>query len=294
MVVGADGTLGAFLVKGLGATGAVLRAPGTAEPEAPAAVRHARVVVNVAGPRVRPGLGWTDYVREHVGVSAALARAVGPGTHLVHLSSAAVFGGHRGAVISPDTPEQPLSFPSVSYACAKLAAEGVVRGLCAARGLGLTVVRPPVVYGPGIGSALESFRRLAARGVRLQLRPDGAAQHNLHGALLLAVVRRLIERGPLGPRPLVPCDPFVTTNADLNAAVGTRGVPLPVSLPLCTSVLARWPGWPDRSAPSALEAFAALGVDNTYDAHDAFARLGLEPSSFSRAATFDRWVSELG
>lgn len=295
LVVGADGALGRLLVHALDATGVTLRAPGPGPPAPPAALGTARVIVNVAGPRVRPGLGWVDYVREHVGTACAVARAAPSGAHVIHVSSSAVYGANRAETVGPASAEAPLLFPSASYASAKLSAELAVRALCGERGVPCTVLRPPVVYGPGLGSAVESLLRLARRGLVLQLRPDSVRQHGVHVALLVDAVRVLVASGPRGPAPLVVCDPFVTTNADLNAAVRARarGVRVSVSLPALAALLRRWPGYPTRPGPSALEAFAVLGYDLEYDWADAFARLGLDPAAYARERTFDPYVALL-
>jgi nucleoside-diphosphate-sugar epimerase len=295
VVVGSDGALGGVLVGALGAHGVALRHPSeTLALEVGDArlgdVAEAGFVVNVSGPRVRPGLGWNDYLREHVGTASAVACAMRPGSHLVHFGSAAVYG-KRSGVIRSSSPEAPASFPNPSYAWAKLAGELAVRAICRERGVGLTVLRPTMVYGAGVTSALDTVLSLARRGVRLDLRPAGVRQHGLSVDLLVAIVERLEAAGPQN-RTLIACDPFVFTNGDLDVAVRSRfrvlSVPAPVSW--ADRLLRRWPLFPDREPPGALAALAFLGLDNEFDGRDCFDLLGIDDRRFARSRTLDVYL----
>ena len=276
-VVGADGALGAFLVTGLGARGVRLRHPAESLDARVPEIAEADFVVNASGPRVRPKLGWDDYLREHVGTASAVARAMRPKSHLVHFSSAAVYGA-RGGLILADSPEAPMLFPNPSYAWAKLAGELAVRAICRERGVGLTILRPAMVYGDGVSSAIDTVAKLAQKGIRLDLRPASIRQHCVSSSLLLAILQRLAERGAQ-ERTFIACDPFVFTNGDLEAAVRTKrgGVALLAPLPWAEALLRRWPIFPDRDAPGALAAFAFLGLDNEFDWRGTLPYLGIDP-----------------
>jgi nucleoside-diphosphate-sugar epimerase len=232
-------------------------------------------------------LGWADYLREHVGCAIAIARATKPGAHLVHFGSAAVYGA-RGCVIRADTPEAPATFPNPSYAWAKLAGEHAVRAICRERGVGLTVLRPAMVYGARVTSAIETIFSLARHGVRLELKPGSVKQHCLSFDLLVEILRKLHTLGPRD-RTLVACDPFVFTNADLDAAVRARfgGIALPAPLQWAEALLRRWPMFPDREPPGALAAFAFLGLDNEFDWQETFQLLGIDTDRFARSRTLD-------
>src|SRR4029077_6002498 len=99
VVVGADGALGGLLAEHLGGRRLSFRCPNGEPTASLADLAEARTVVNASGPRVRPGLTWADYFREHVQGTLALARAMRSGAHLVHFSSAAVYGSSRSGVI---------------------------------------------------------------------------------------------------------------------------------------------------------------------------------------------------
>ncbi len=241
---------------------------------------------------MRPGLGWSDYLREHVGTSSAVARAMRPGAHLIHISSASVYGARPG-VTAPEDAEAPVLFPNPSYAWAKLAGELAARAVACERGVRLSVLRLPVVYGPGVQSAIDTMLRLARRGVALQLVPGSLRQHLLHVHLLLRAVERIIERGPLARSASVLADPFVLTNSELVESVGRRFSPrfrAWVPLTFAKRVLRRWPGFPDREGPLKLAAFGVLALDTVFDWQPAFRELGLDATEFGRARTFDAYV----
>ncbi len=285
-VVGADGTLGRLLAARLGARGVNLRCPEARDDHPVAALADADVVVHAGGPRVRPGLGWADYFREHVGVTSTVVRSMRPGARLVHLSSTAVFGarGRDGGLLGPATREAPTAFPSAAYASAKLAAEMAARAMGAARGLEVTVLRPSMVYGPGVDSAVASIARLAGRGVSLRLSPAAARQHLLHVELLVRAVSQAAIR-PAVALPLVVADPFVLTNADLAPRSG-RGLTLLLEVrtaAAASQVLARAVG----AGSLTLDALAVLGIDNEFDVSPTFRALDIDPRDFRRETTFD-------
>jgi nucleoside-diphosphate-sugar epimerase len=292
VVVGADGTLGTLVCRELAVRGVSLRQPGDVLDRRVTEVADADAVVDVAGPRARPGLGWNDYLREHVGTTLAIARSMRKGAHLIHVSSASVYGA-RNETLTADAPEAPARFPNPSYAWAKLASEHAARALASERGLRLTVLRPPVVYGPGVEGGLDTLFRLASRGFALTLRPAGLRQHLVHIRLLLAAVARLIEKGAPARGVLVVADPFTLTNEALNEAVRARrprALPVPVPLSLANAAIEKWPGFPDRDVPLKLAALGIFGLGTTFDVRPTFAALDIDPFEFARERTFDPYA----
>ncbi|MGF1610889.1 MAG: NAD-dependent epimerase/dehydratase family protein [Kiloniellales bacterium] len=137
------------------------------EPLPAAAWRGAEAVVHLAGiahsdlpdtPENRQRL-----TRANVELPVALARqaaAEGVGRFLF-VSSATVHGtASRGA---PFTEESPPA-PQTRYASSKATAETSLRALAAREGLALTVLRPPLVYGPGVKGNLARLMGWAAAG----------------------------------------------------------------------------------------------------------------------------------
>jgi nucleoside-diphosphate-sugar epimerase len=291
LVIGKGGTIGAVLERRLGAPAIEVRVPD-ARDEAPIEeAAGADAVVNAGGPRVRPGLDAADYFREHVGLATKLARSMRPGAHLVHLSSTAVYGA-RGKALVLEEPPAPTLFPSSAYASAKLAAENAARDVATARGVRLTVLRPSMVYGPGIDSALASIKRLSRRGIRLRFVPGSIRQHLTFVGLLGDAVARAIASPPPDARPrmFVVADPFVLTNAEL---VPPRGVPITIPLRAARSLhrLVRVLG---REPPGALDALAVLAIDNVFDHAPLFDALDLDRTRYARARTFEPYWGASG
>lgn len=280
VVAGSDGTLGAFLKERLGAEGLRLRCAAGEEGLPADGLADAEVVVNATGPRVRPGLSWADYHREHVGCAARLARSMSAGGHLVHLSSTAVYGA-RGTWLDVASAEAPLRFPNPAYACAKLAAEGILQRTCGERGVRLSVLRLSTVYGAGIDSVLETMLRLARRGVAMRLGPGNLPQHWLRSDVLAAVVSK-VAGGEAVPLAIV-ADPYVLSSDELHAAL-RRAAPRSVSAPVPVAAIGKAIGLLPRhlEPPGALAALAVLGLGNELEVAPLFDRLGLDPRAFGR------------
>ena len=101
-----------------------------------------------------------------VNVDAALAigkAAAAVGARMLHMSSVKVLG--EATPWQPFDDSSPLA-PQGAYACAKAAAE---TGLRAIAGLSLAVVRPPLVYGPGVKANFLALMRAVSRGWPLPL-----------------------------------------------------------------------------------------------------------------------------
>ena len=286
LVVGKGGTLGAAIARRLDCAAIELRAADPRDGSPVGEVARADVLVNASGPRVRPGLDWADYFREHVGVASRVMRSMRPGAHVIHIGSCAVYGA-RGALLATDDLEAPTLFPSQAYACAKLAAEAEVRALGRSRGVRVTVLRPSMVYGPGIESALDSILRLSSRGVSLRFKPAHVRQHLVHVELLLDAVRSATTRPPDDERVLLLADPFVLTNSDLVPRRAGLPVVVPLGATSALHALARRTGW----APSSTEALAVLAMDNEFTWRPAFDALDLDPAQYARERTFDPYWS---
>jgi len=290
--VGADGALGSSLAPALGAHPLRLRCPDLSDDAPIPELAGFDVVVNGAGPRVHPGLAWGDYLREHVGTATRVARSMRPGSHLVFISSAAIYGSGRGEV-SASTAPRPDTFPVPPYAWAKLAAEHAARAVSAERRVALTVLRPSIIYGPGAGGVLVTLRDLARRGVRASLQPERTRQHLLHLRLFERVLSALVVAPP--PRDAVVhvvADPFVLTSAEINAAyraAGPRAAPLPVPIGLVASATRGWQRRFARELPGPVAVAAMLGLDNVYDWRPCLSALGIDPAEFGRAV-FDAFL----
>ena len=133
--------------------------------EAGIKAQHVRSNKNLAA---APGTGTdADYLADNRDVTERLARdaaAVGV-RRLVFVSSIKVNGetsDPRAAFRPDDVPA-----PADAYGRSKLAAEQVLAQVAAETGLEIVVVRPPLVYGPGVRANFDLLIRLVALGLPL-------------------------------------------------------------------------------------------------------------------------------
>lgn len=119
-------------------------------------------VVHLAGiASSRARRGELDAV--NVGLSVRLARAAATtGSSLIFVSSIKVHGESSQSPLRETSPIMPVD----EYAMSKARAEEALRAI---PGLRLTVLRPPLVYGPRVKGNFLSLMKAIARGVPLPL-----------------------------------------------------------------------------------------------------------------------------
>jgi nucleoside-diphosphate-sugar epimerase len=158
----------------------------------------------------------------------AAAQGVG---HFVFMSSIKAAGEESlGRPLGPD--DQGACDP---YGISKLEAEQALRALSDETGMAITVLRPPLVYGPGVKGNFRSLIKLVDRGLPLPL-ACVANRRALIGVGNLADAVRAALAAPGGFRILTPSDAECLSTPDLvrrlAAALGrpARLVPVPVGL----------------------------------------------------------------
>lgn len=167
-----------------------------------------------------------------VALASAAARA-GVG-HFVFLSSIKVLG-EQTAESRPFTADS-TPCPLDPYAVSKWEAEQAVRRIGDATGMCVSIVRPPLVYGPGVGANFRALLRLVSRGVPL---PFGAVRN--HRSLvargnLVDLLVRLVCQAPVRARTLLVSDGEDLSTPELIRRMGValgrpaRLVPVPVGL----------------------------------------------------------------
>lgn len=116
-----------------------------------------------------------EYRRVNVAGTVALARqAAQVGVkRFVFLSSIKV-NGESTAVGQPFTADD-VPVPEDSYGTSKHEAEQLLLQIAAETGMEVVIIRPPLIYGPGVKANFESMMRWLARGVPL---PLGAVRSN--------------------------------------------------------------------------------------------------------------------
>jgi UDP-4-keto-D-QuiNAc 4-reductase len=84
----------------------------------------------------------------------------------VFLSSAKVNGeGRSSSAYRAEDPAEPQD----AYGRSKLAAEGVIADICGRSGMDLIIIRPPLVYGPGVRANFYRLLRMVELGLPLPL-----------------------------------------------------------------------------------------------------------------------------
>jgi nucleoside-diphosphate-sugar epimerase len=140
----------------------------------PALFKEARAVIHLASRAHQPP-GAEDWIETEVQTATALAQAACKAgvARIVFLSSIKAMGEVSGdRPLRADMPPQPVD----AYGRAKLAIETALR-----RGPDLVVLRPPLVYGPGVKGNFRALLRLAAAGIPLPL----ASIHNRRSFIFL-------------------------------------------------------------------------------------------------------------
>ena len=99
---------------------------------------------------------------------------------LVFISSVKV-NGEATPPGQPFRPQDPALRPDDPYGISKFEAEQGLREVAAATGLEIVVIRPVLVYGPGVRANFESMMKWVARGVPLPLGAIRANRRSLVG-----------------------------------------------------------------------------------------------------------------
>lgn len=165
---------------------------------------------------------------------AAVAAGV---RRFVYLSSAKVHGEETLAYAFNESSEL---LPADPYAQLKAEAEGIVRRVAAEGALGLVVLRPPLVYGPGVRANFRALMRLVALRVPLPFaRIENRRSFVYVGNLADAIGRALEAPGEAVRTYLVADGPPTSTAAlcrKLGEALGRRAWLFPCSPALLEAI----------------------------------------------------------
>jgi nucleoside-diphosphate-sugar epimerase len=271
LVTGASGFVGRAVVAALAADGdevhaAVRHAPAVAFPRGVAVVRHGDLagpvdwaplltgidaVVHLAGiahagPGITgPGIAEERYdiVNHRATATLAVAACAARVARLVFVSSIRAQTGPAAdrVVTEADEPR-----PTDPYGRSKLAAERAL----ALSGLPFTILRPVLVYGPGVKGNLRALMRLAALPVPLPFRALAARRSLLSLANLAAAIGFVLRHDACAGETYVVADPVPLTIAEIVAALrhgigrkpGLVAVP-PALLRLALTAFGRGGSW---------------------------------------------------
>lgn len=149
-----------------------LSGPGIAATDWADAVANCNAVIHLAARAHVLRDRLEDPVRAFRLANVDYARACGEAAviagvqRFIFMSSVGVHGGTSGA--QPIQAESPIK-PHTPYACSKAEAEQALSEVVRGSGMTLTVVRPPLVYGPGAPGNFGVLVRAIARGLPLPL-----------------------------------------------------------------------------------------------------------------------------
>jgi nucleoside-diphosphate-sugar epimerase len=192
----------------------------------------AQAVVHLAGIAHRRG-DAAELQRVNVDLAVQVGRAAAAaGAQMVFLSSVKVHGEESAAPFNERSPIAPRD----AYAESKARAEDALRAIA---GLRLAVLRPPLVYGPGVKANFLALARAIARGLPLPLAGIGNRRSLVYaGNLADAIVRCAAEPRAAGRTYLVSDGTPLSTPAlcrGIAAALGreARLFPFPARLLEC-------------------------------------------------------------
>ena len=211
LVTGAAGFIGRALCRSLTARGhailGVTRVPAEQIPEAElrpigaigpqtdwsAHLDHIDIVIHLAN-RAHRQLSQGAKLDEAETAAALLHASAMAGVHrLVHMSSIRAMGDATppGRPFRCTDPPRPRD----AYGRAKLATENALQAAAWATGIELVILRPPLVYGPGVKANFRMLMRLASSGMPLPL----AGIDNRRSLIFLDNLVDLATRASLHP-----------------------------------------------------------------------------------------------
>lgn len=116
--------------------------------------------------------------------------------HFILVSSTAIFGHHSDRPIVESSPTKPDDY----YSLAKLMGEMVFKRVCADCNVGLTIVRPGILYGCGdVRSPLFRFVNFVRAGKPIEIHGDGSTRLVwLHKHDAFRAIKLIVENFKIG------------------------------------------------------------------------------------------------
>ncbi len=139
--------------------------------------------------------GGPEYYHVNVGLTMELARkAKEQGIQqFIYISSVKVYDDSKDEVFYDDS----ACSPTDDYGKSKLEAEKLLRAL-ETENLKIAIVRPPLVYGPGVKGNMLRILKLASKGYRLPLGNTGNKRSMVFLDNLIELINRIIDNKASG------------------------------------------------------------------------------------------------
>lgn len=161
-------------------------------------LRGVDAVVHLAGRRPHADDEGTDAIASFYQVNvqgsarlAAAARAAGV-SRFLHVSTLKVHGETSDGPLTELSPTRPES----PYASSKLEGEEAVRDALKGSPVALTILRPPMIYGPGVEGHFERLLMLAARGIPWPLGAQDNRRSMVAASNLADLLAHLVTQAP--------------------------------------------------------------------------------------------------
>jgi UDP-glucose 4-epimerase len=176
------------------------------------------------------------YMAVNAEFSGALARAAAKDipSRFIHLSSIrAMCGPVADRVLEDDTPPEPQD----DYGRSKLEGERLVGAAFAGGGL-YTILRPVLIYGPGVKGNLAALARLASLPFPLPIAGLSAKRSLLDAEALADAILILLGSKRPAPGPFIACDRQPISIAEIVAAIREGNGRRPMLYPVPDALLA--------------------------------------------------------
>lgn len=256
LVTGANGFVGRSLTRALAETHDVV---GAVRKHDASLTTETIVVGDIAGPvDWRPALADVDVIvhlaaRVHVinekrDDALSAYRSVNTAATRRLATAAAEAGVRRFVFLSSikvngeSTTTRPFSNrdqpnPRDPYGVSKLEAETALRDIASETGLGLAILRPPVIYGPGVGGNIQRIAKLISRRVPLPLASVKNRRTMLSIDNLITWTTAAVEVDPAGDLPVLLGDPRPVSTAELVREIGAGLGATPTLIPFPPTLL---------------------------------------------------------